>query len=215
MAAAGGAVLLLGGPGVGKSTLGRYLHSRHPTTSRFLSVGDELRSRGLVRLQEEQPTAARREEMRRTARELLRRECSEWADMAAACARAQEERAGRASCSTSPPAPCGAPVLILECVKEIDDAFSVMQLLREAGVPLLQVLYLPANVVSNNDVLWRFILQSPPSPTTIFAPRERERRVQERQAKWAANAGRLIEFFSSLGVLSESFQNVLFGSSLS
>ncbi|GLC36991.1 hypothetical protein PLESTM_000526200 [Pleodorina starrii] len=73
----------------------------------------------------------------------------------------------------------------------------------------MRVLYLLENIVSNNDVLQRFIRESSLSPTITAAQRDRERRVQVRQAKWAANAGRLIEFFSSLGVLSESFQDNL------
>jgi adenylate kinase family enzyme len=83
MSVGGGAVILIGAPGVGKSTLGRYLTAAVTATTHFLSVGDVLRERGLVQQQLERPTAARRSAMRREARELLRTACLEWKEAAA------------------------------------------------------------------------------------------------------------------------------------
>jgi hypothetical protein len=48
MSATQGAVLLLGAPGSGKSTLGRALHVTFGSQCDFLSVGDKLREEGLL-----------------------------------------------------------------------------------------------------------------------------------------------------------------------
>lgn len=68
-----GAIILIGRPGSGKSLLGQHLQRTctAPGGARFLSIGDQLRSLGLVDQQQVHPTAALREEMRRTARRLL------------------------------------------------------------------------------------------------------------------------------------------------
>ncbi|PNH03221.1 hypothetical protein TSOC_010756 [Tetrabaena socialis] len=152
-----GAVLLIGAPGVGKSTLGRYLQLQQPGTTRFVSVGDHLRSLGLVQQQQERPTEARRQAMQREARAELERACLEWAEVG------------------DVPREGGQParVLVLECVKEVADAFVAVEVLEQRGVPLLQVLYLPTDIAT------------------------------ERQAKWEANAARVLEFFSALGLLTE------------
>ncbi|EFJ39408.1 hypothetical protein VOLCADRAFT_101013, partial [Volvox carteri f. nagariensis] len=185
----GGVVLLLGAPGVGKSTLGRYLQHRHPTTTRFLSVGDELRAKGLVGARQ-RPGAEVQREVRRLARELLQREIAEWAA-------ASNARPG----PSTAPHRAAAPILVLEAVKEVEDAFTVVKLLREADVPLLQALYLPGCIVGNNT-LCSFMARSA-RKKQCSAQRDKERCVAERQGKWVANAGRVIEFFSALGVLTE------------
>jgi len=82
-----GAVLLFGPPGVGKSAFGAALlreHGKH--ISKFINVGAELRSRGLVDEYQEHPTEEGRLAMTRTARELLETACAElMAPSSAAC----------------------------------------------------------------------------------------------------------------------------------
>ena len=82
-----GAVLLFGPPGVGKSTFSAALlreHGKH--IYKFINVGAELRSRGLVDEYQEHPTEEARCAMTRTARELLETACAElMAPSSAAC----------------------------------------------------------------------------------------------------------------------------------
>ncbi|EFJ49256.1 hypothetical protein VOLCADRAFT_89983 [Volvox carteri f. nagariensis] len=80
-------------------------------------------------------------------------------------------------CSGSPgpstaPHHAAAPILVLEAVKEVEDAFTVVKLLREADVPLLQ-------------------------EKAMLRP------ARQGAAKWVAIPGRVIEFFSALGILTE------------
>ncbi|KXZ47387.1 hypothetical protein GPECTOR_35g825 [Gonium pectorale] len=196
----GGAVLLIGAPGVGKSTLGRYLQQAHPDRVTFFSVGEELRLRGLVPQHPEAPDAARRRELRQLVRELLSRECGRWLE--------QQRAAGEAACAQAPAGSLGsgtgsaaAHVLVLECIKETEDGFDALEVLRECGLPLLQVLFLPTDITPSPQL--RELVRSLTSPQLSSAQRDRERRVRERAAKWAAHAGRILEFFSSLSLLSE------------
>ena len=82
-----GAVLLVGPPGVGKSLVGAALLREHgKQISKFLNVGAELRSRGLVDRYQEHPTEEGRRAMARMARELLEAACAElMAPSSAAC----------------------------------------------------------------------------------------------------------------------------------
>ncbi|KAG2488438.1 hypothetical protein HYH03_012945 [Edaphochlamys debaryana] len=190
----GGAVLLLGAPGVGKSTLGRLLASRAPPGSRFLSVGEELRAQGLVRRQEEAPSAARRAQMREAAAELLRGACREWLEAS---------RTPAASGATTSPS---APLLLLECVKDTEDAFAAVEVLEAEGVPLLQVgpLHPPQHLHHTRPEGGDFSRHVGDWPSHVLRrPGPGPARVAERQAKWAAHAGRVLELFSALGVLSE------------
>jgi len=86
-------------------------------------------------------------------------------------------------------------ILLLECVKEIDDAFSLLDVLEEFGLALTQVLLIPRRQIVpealKKDIRVGLVL------------RDAERKVDERQSKWNANAAQLIDFFSSLGVLCE------------
>ena len=82
-----GAVLLFGPPGVGKSTFGAALlreHGKH--ICKFINVGAELRSRGLINEYHEHPTEEAGCAVARTARELLETACAElMAPSSAAC----------------------------------------------------------------------------------------------------------------------------------
>ena len=82
-----GAVLLFGPPGVGKSLFASELLREHgKQISKFLNVGAELRSRGLVDEYQEHPTEEARRAAARTARELLEAACAElMAPSSAAC----------------------------------------------------------------------------------------------------------------------------------
>ncbi|KAG2496622.1 hypothetical protein HYH03_005443 [Edaphochlamys debaryana] len=164
----GGAVLLIGSPSVGKAQLGSLLaRTQAGGTARFLSVGDELRSRALVG--DEDVVAPRAADLRTDAKDILRAAAQDWA------ARQKTGLPG------APP-----PLLLLDCVYETEDAFAVMEVLREAGVPLLQVLYLHHNALSAS------------APYDVYRPHG-----DEAQAKWSAHAGRVLEFFSALGLLTE------------
>ena len=72
-----GAIVLLGEPGVGKSTLGRALEGTHSDTTVFLSVGDRLREEGWL---SQEPTAARSRAMRERAKEILDATCTCFSD---------------------------------------------------------------------------------------------------------------------------------------
>ena len=109
----------------------------------------------------------------------------------------------------------GHSILVLEFVKEIDDAYAIMDLLRTNDkIRLLQVLYISNPFVGHN--LLRSSIRRKPaaaaaavalcpalSPSSRRTERDKARAVAEGQAKWNGNAGALIEFFSSLGVMSE------------
>lgn len=85
-------------------------------------------------------------------------------------------------------------LLLLECVKEIDNAFSLMAIIQERGLSLEQVL-----LILNHNVVPQVLLNE--SQLCHAATRDADRDVVKRQAKWNLNSSQLIDFFSSLGVL--------------
>jgi len=88
----------------------------------------------------------------------------------------------------------GDGLLVLEFVKEINDAYALMQILGKKGARLAQVV-----LVTNSTMNGRigFLIER----RVNSWQRNAERKVAERTPKWQANAGLLIEFFSSMGVL--------------
>ena len=87
-------------------------------------------------------------------------------------------------------------ILILEFVKDVDGAYALMQILaKHSGkAKLSQAVLLTRRTA-------RAIRSLLPCDARSGRRRDAERKVAERTPKWRANAGRLIEFFSSMGVL--------------
>jgi hypothetical protein len=147
-----GAVLLLGQPGAGKSLLGNALARAH--ASAVLNVGEELRAAGLVQQALEHPTEAGRAEMAAEARRLIEERCRKLRADASqegelGTRRWVERRNRHRSSWRCPAAHYPLPttpwlsgccrVLLLECVKDLDGAYMLMEVLQEQQVPLLQV----------------------------------------------------------------------------
>ena len=98
-------------------------------------------------------------------------------------------------------------VLLLECVKDVEDAFSLMEILHTTGLPLSQVLLIP-----RHGIVAPVLLPELGKPVAVHDEsmrRDAERNPFDRQPKWNANVSRLIDFFSSLGVLHEVFPTPL------
>ena len=90
----------------------------------------------------------------------------------------------------------GSGLLILEYAKDIDDAYILMQVLAKHGATLAQVVLVTDRTMSGRI---RSLLQE---KTRVSSwNRDLERKVAERTPKWQANAGLMIEFFSSMGIL--------------
>ncbi len=100
-------------------------------------------------------------------------------------------------------------IMIIDCVEEIEDAYMLMEALEEAKIKLLQVLYIPNNVVANklselelkarrsqNNDNWLNMSALPSHTITKI-------QMDNAKLKWESHAAKLIEFFSSMGVLSE------------
>jgi len=84
----------------------------------------------------------------------------------------------------------GVGLFFLEFVKDIDDAYALMTLLRECGATLVQAIYLTH---VGDNTLAGLRREQHDAPT--------DRKIAERTPKWRLNAGRLIEFFASTGAL--------------
>ena len=167
-----GLILLIGAPGTGKSLLGQVLQAQGKKVA-FFSVGNQLREAGLVDEYGNAGTVLKRKEimehMRQEARAMVEKEI---------------ERT--------------ESILVLECVKDIHDAFGLMELLRaHQEMKLLQVLYLSSPRVG--QILWRKAFVS----RMAAMRRDAERNVEERQEKWESNARAILEFFTSMGVTTE------------
>ena len=168
-----GLILLIGAPGSGKSLLGQVLQICGKKVA-FFSVGNQLREMGLVDEHGRADTVVERKEimerMRQEARAMIEKEI---------------ERT--------------ESILVLECVKDIHDAFGLMELLRvhQKTVKLLQVLYLPSPCVGKALMRKAFVSHM------AAMRRDAERKVGERQEKWELNARAILEFFTSMGVTTE------------
>eukprot|EP00798_Chlamydomonas_sp_ICE-L_P024615 gene24615-10236_t len=166
------AVLLIGAPGSGKSVLGEAMVQGNPSIA-FVSVGMQLQAEGLVDEYMDNPTEAGRLQMDQRAALIL--------------AQGLQQAAGKSS------------TVVLECVKDLEGAYTLMEVLQEHGIPLQRVLYLSSPAFTASHLLGKDYYSS------VSKERDRERRVEERQAKWSSQAGSLIEFFSALGVLEEVY----------
>ncbi|KAG2502099.1 hypothetical protein HYH03_000591 [Edaphochlamys debaryana] len=110
------------------------------------------------------------------------------------------------------------PVLLLECVEETEDAFTAVEVLAEAKVPLLQVLFLPHEITCQPD-LKQAVRQASsastqpaqlmnsqaaaPQPQPADPTSRSGASLALRQATWALHAGRIIEFFTATTVCLE------------
>jgi hypothetical protein len=91
-----------------------------------------------------------------------------------------------------------ATTLVLEYVKEVDDAFELMGLLRaHPAVKLSQVLYI------SDEKVGKALLKKAGHGRAASVHRDVDRRVEERQSKWLKNVGGLLEIFTSLGITTE------------
>jgi hypothetical protein len=127
-----GLILLIGAPGSGKSLLGQVLQTRGRNVA-FFSVGNQLRKTGLLDEHDRADTVAKRKEimerMRKEARAMVEKEIV-----------------------------CMESILVLECVKDIHDAFGLMELLREhQTVKLLQILYVSSRSVGKTLLRKAFV----------------------------------------------------------
>eukprot|EP00798_Chlamydomonas_sp_ICE-L_P029719 gene29719-5154_t len=206
------AVLLLGAPGSGKSELGEAMVRGNPSTA-FISVGMQLRAEGLVDEYLDNPTEAGRLCMNQRAALILAQglqqaagksstvvlECvkdleaqgaeglvDEYLDNPTEAGRLQmDQRAALILAQGLQQAAGKSSTVVLECVKDLEGAYTLME-----------VLYLSRPAFTVSHLLGKDYKSS-------VSKRDRERRVEERQAKWSSQAGSLIEFFSALGVLEE------------
>jgi len=90
----------------------------------------------------------------------------------------------------------GSGLLILEYAKDIDDAYILMKLLGKHGATLAQVVLVTDRTMSGRI---GSLLQEKMRVSSWN--RDLERKVAERTPKWQANAGLMVEFFSSMGIL--------------
>ncbi|KAK3275520.1 hypothetical protein CYMTET_16352 [Cymbomonas tetramitiformis] len=155
----------------------------------FLSTGDVLREQGLLDSYMQNPTPLGKDELRSKARGSVRQACVQLAASHA-----------HASGYTGLPR-----VLVLECIKETEDVFWLMDELGEHGLPLLQAIWLPRETAMISP---GFMGHQPEWNFT----HEAERRVKERRDKWRAHCGRVIELLSSTGklVILQRFESDLF-----
>jgi hypothetical protein len=154
-----GVVLLIGPPGVGKSTLGRALEAQHAAgqlgqgleaglSLSFLNVGQVLRDEGLVDAYTQLDSTANLTALQIRARSLMDEACCKLE------AASESAKAGSSRCGHQPHACAHATaqlnlwrllirplrsVLVCECVKELGDAHTLLACLEDHNVSLLQV----------------------------------------------------------------------------
>lgn len=130
----GGAVLLVGAPGVGKTKLGRYLAAAH--TAVFISLLDNCKDDAEGALLSESSGAVARAPQPLNVLEARR------AWFAAALSEA---------CRTWNKAPdINRQILLLEGVEDTEACFRLVEELERWGVPLLQVGVLPSDTVQRS-----------------------------------------------------------------
>jgi adenylate kinase family enzyme len=149
-------ILLIGPPGAGKSSLGKYIAKKH-IGYKFINTGEHLRKKGLLDKVEDM------EQLRCEAASFLK-------EQLLASARGDN--------------------ILLEFVKETEDAYCLIEILKQHGANLVQVILMPdrGSIQTFND-------------PQLSMLRDVERKVLERTNKWKENVGRLIEFFSSTNAL--------------
>ena len=94
----------------------------------------------------------------------------------------------------------GSGLIIVEYAKDIEDAFLLMTVLRECGATLVQAVFLTHMGLTMRSVLLGRLGIHPGAKDWV-GNHASARKVYERTPKWRLNAGRLIEFFASMGVL--------------
>ena len=166
-------ILVIGTPGTGKSLVGAKLAKADKSGgTQFFSVGDRMRELGSLVATPDHSTGAKKTE---EARALIESEL-------------EYHLAEPKSVST----------LVLECVKKIDDAFTLMDILkRYDAVRLEHVLFVSEPSVG------RTLRKDAGFTHAAAYTRDAERLVLERQDKWMQNARGLIEFFSSMQIMLE------------
>ncbi|KAG2494298.1 hypothetical protein HYH03_007651 [Edaphochlamys debaryana] len=173
------AILLLGPQSHAKAVLGHYLASQQPSSSRFVVLAEE-----------EGRSEANADDLGPQLEEHFR-----WA---------QAEGARSATASPSAPTHAAAPLLVLDCVWDLRGGFELLSALRAHGVRLLQVLYLPSNITESQHAS---LVQA--SKDAYQAYKEKPNAApdsqcsQRRNERWMASASRLIELFTSLGIMTE------------
>ena len=156
-------VLLIGAPGAGKSTLGKYLAQEQGLL--FFSAGDWLREQGML------DTKTTTTELRIEAAAQLRK--------------------------TLLSSHTDKPMLILEFVKDIEDAYALMEILHTTGSLLVDVVLIAGRTIrptGRGSIEWT----AREMQTYEYSL---AKKYKERLPKWLANAGRLIEYFSSMQLL--------------
>jgi len=91
-------------------------------------------------------------------------------------------------------------LLVLEYVKDIDDAHMLMKILRESGSTLTQAILLTETERAMHPMLLEQLGIERGNEHWVWGHAE-ARKVADRLPKWRTNVGRIIEYFSSLGVL--------------
>jgi adenylate kinase family enzyme len=99
----------------------------------------------------------------------------------------------------------GTGLLVLEYVKCIDDAYSMVKVLKECGATLVQAILVTDTERPMHPLLLRQLGIERGAQNWIWGHAE-ERKVAERLPKWRANVGRIVEYFSSMQVLT-TFSN--------
>ncbi|KAG2499898.1 hypothetical protein HYH03_002186 [Edaphochlamys debaryana] len=96
--------------------------------------------------------------------------------------------------------PCAVPLLVLDCVKDVRDGFALLAALRRWGIQLLQVLYVPLDCGGLRGAAFPDPDRGPNATTT---PRTDPKLKEQLWGTWVRSASRLLELFSSLGLLTE------------
>jgi adenylate kinase family enzyme len=169
-------ILLIGAPGAGKSLLGEALQKNTPGEITFMSIGNCLRNKGLVDdyfhcTTSPAEKAIKKANLRQAARAIIEQGIKQMAD---------------------------GSTLALECVKDIDDAFILMEIIHSRPEAKLKHVFYVSHQDVGTELLrkFNFTIQQ-------AIRREEEHSVLERQGKWESNVQALIEFFTSMEIVIE------------